>query len=325
MSAHTLTYSHGLLVPLTRSCGAHCTYCTFKVEQDPLLSFDRIDELIRTNYDSGICEVVLCAGQALDSVPSVKSQWVERGYSTFFDYVRDICQLVLENRLFPTLDAGPMSYAQLAELAPYLAALSLSLETVNPDFARTVQTNKSIDARLETLSDAGLLEVPVNTGLLIGAGETMNDRTATLDTLAELHAKHGHIQSVTFQCVFRESGESRMSAGPEDIHALLTYARKIMPEVKRTMSVTSSCRWLESLVSEVDDIGVVFEGFDGIDWSKPYPKITEIERLVGRKDAALRPRFPRTLEMFARFGVRDPLISIFEEWMKKKEFSYYQR
>ncbi len=160
---HTLTYSHSLSIPLTRACGADCKYCTFKNDERKLLSFDEIEALVRQYYNSGICEVVIAGGQNLDAIPELPGQWQKQGYSSFIEYVRDICHLLLENHLIPTLELGPLSYAQLETISPYIAGITINLENVNPDFIRGFQTGKSLDDKIESLSDAGLLGIPAST------------------------------------------------------------------------------------------------------------------------------------------------------------------
>lgn len=324
MTTHTMTYSHGLLVPLTRSCGAHCTYCTFKEKGSPLLGFDQVEALIREHVNSGICEVVLTSGQSLEGAPEVRSQWSERGYSGFLSYVRDICQLVLENGLLPTLDIGPLTYAQLEEIAPFVAAVVVGVENVNPEFCSAIQTNKSIDTRLESLSDAGLLRLPVHTSVLVGLGESTSDRLATLDTIADIANRHGHVETLTFRCVVYGSDDVRVGVNMEELLKLLKHSRDVMPAVKRAIPFNSPSRWLDALASEVDDLGVVFEGYDGVDWLRPFPKLTEVERSLARRGHGLQPRFPLSVETFQKTGASVSVWSVLEDWVKKKEFDYYR-
>jgi len=321
MAHPALTYSHSLLIPLTRSCGAHCNYCTFKNNDDKLLSFDEIEQLLRTTIDTGICEVVLTSGQSLETLENVAAQWISRGYSSFIDYVRDICQLILENRLLPSVDIGPMSYTELESLAPYVAGVQLNLENINPEFSKSVQQNKSLDAKIETLSDAGLLRIPVTTGILIGAGESPDDLFQTIDAIAELHHKHGHIQSVIFQPLFLESAEPQ--TGVDELQRLIKYAKNTLPNVAISLPANAPVAWFDALAAGVDDIGRIFEGYDGLDWKKPFPKLTEVERGLGRKGFFLKPRFPIFAQRFEHRSQDEQIASVFKEWMNKKEFVYY--
>jgi 7,8-didemethyl-8-hydroxy-5-deazariboflavin synthase CofG subunit len=319
-----LTYSHSLLIPLTRSCGEHCRYCTFKNNDERLLTFDEIETLLRQNAATGICEVVIASGQSLDRIPGIKAQWTELGYSSFTHYVSDVCQLVLENNLIPSLDIGPMSYVQLQTVAPYTASITLLLENVNSDFAETVQEGKSIDEKIETISDAGLLRIPVTTGLLLGAGETMDDSFATLNTIEELHGKYGHIQSLVFQYVFSEAPVPMAESAYDELQLLIRYSKTIMPEVAISIPINSPMQWVESLPMPVNDIGHVFEGSDGINWKEAFPKLPEIERTLAKKDYFLKPRFSIFEDMYKKLAVSDHLKNVLNGWVSKKEYISYQ-
>ncbi len=323
MHRKPLTYSHSLLIPLTRSCGAQCAYCTFKDTRGKLLTFDEIEKLIRRHRASGICEAVITSGQSLETIPEIVAQWSEQGYSSFFHYVGDVCQFVLENNLIPSLDIGPMSYAQLEAVAPYTACVTLQLENVNSDFAATIQQGKSIDEKIETISDAGSLKIPVTTGLLIGTGESMDDHFATLHAIEELHDKYGHIQSVVFQYVFSERPPFISETFYDELQLLIKYSKTIMPDVAVSIPINSPMQWLEGLSVDVDDIGHVYDGTDGLNRDQPFMKLLEIERMIVKTNYFLKPRFPIFESMYKKTVLPESLNNVLNEWIAKKEFVSY--
>lgn len=324
MQKSVLTYSHSLLLPLTRSCGIQCRYCTFKHNDGTLLTFDEIENYLQKNSASGICEVAITSGQALENIPEIAEQWNKQGYASFIEYVRDVCHLILENGLLPSVDIGPMSYAQLETLAPYVSSMTLLLENTNNDFMVNLQEGKSIDERIESISDAGLLHIPVTTGVLLGAGESIDDGFATLGAIEELHEKYRHIQSIIFQCVFSDGRFQASVVTPEELQILIRYCKKIMPDVAVTIPIQSPCPWLEENVTDVDDIGHVYEGTDGIDWAKPFQKLTEIERVISKKGYDLKARFPVFEAMYKRMRVSEHLQTTMNEWINKKEYMSYR-
>lgn len=324
MQKPVLTYAHSLLLPLTRSCGIHCSYCTFKKNDGALLTFDAVENELQRHAASGICEVKVTSGQSLEALPEIAEQWNKQGYASYTEYVRDICHLILENGLLPSLDIGPMSYAQLEALAPYVSSITLFLENTNYDFAKTIQEGKSIDERMESIADAGLLRIPVTTGLLLGAGENTDDAFATLGAIEELHEKYRHIQSVVFQHVFSDGRFEAARVTSEELQLLIKYCKKIMPDVAVTVPIQSVCPWLDENVAGIDDIGQVYEGTDGIDWSRSFPKLTEIERAVSKKGYELKARFPVFELMYKRMHVSEHLETAIQEWVNKKEYHYYR-
>ena len=318
-----LTFSHGLMLPLTRACGAECSYCTFKSNQTALLTFDEIETLIRTYQASGAYEVVLMSGQSLDEIPGFSDQWLARGFSSFTEYLRDVCQLVLEHQMLPTLDVGPLTYAQLETLAPFITSITLLLENVNLDFMATVQSNKRIDDKIETMNDAAHFRIPVNTGLLIGAGEALDDAFATLQTIEELSQRLQTIQSVKIQCVVSPNRKDQPIT-PEVLSLLSKYSHKLMPDVPVIISHSSPVAWWEYQGVLVDDIGPLFEGLDGLEWTKNQPKVTEVQRELAKHGWTLRPRLPIFEKHFDDSFQSDIVRDVLAQWTSQREFSSYR-
>ncbi len=316
----SLTYSHTLLVPLTRSCGASCQYCTFKNDDPHLLTFDEMEDLIRRHVNSGLCEVMLASGQSLDAVAKVRQQWMDRGYASFVHYVRDLCQLVLENQLIPSLQIGPLAMPEMETLAEYVPSFRLSLENINAEFCKTIQSEKSLDAKVESLSDAGLIQWPTTTGLLLGLGEDLEDCIDTLDAIAEVHGRYRHIQNVVFQHVV---GSDDPPVRAEDLERLIGYARRVLPDVRVSMPASAPGNWLDTLVPQIDDLDNVFEGYDGLRWDRSFEKLAEIQRDMQRRGRSLRPRFPVFDHHFRTRSMNSSLQSVLGEWLNKKDFAYY--
>ena len=74
------------------------------------------------------------------------------------------------------------------------------LESVNPDLvAHQGSPTKHPEQRLATIRAAGELRIPFTSGILVGIGESEEDRMASLEALAAVHAEHGHLQEVILQ------------------------------------------------------------------------------------------------------------------------------
>ena len=74
------------------------------------------------------------------------------------------------------------------------------LESVNPDLvAHQGSPTKHPEQRLATIRAAGELRIPFTSGILVGIGESEDDRMASLEALAAVHAEHGHLQEVILQ------------------------------------------------------------------------------------------------------------------------------
>ena len=74
------------------------------------------------------------------------------------------------------------------------------LESVNPDLVvHQGSPTKHPERRLETIRAAGELKIPFTSGILVGIGETPEERIEALEALAAVHAEHGHLQEVILQ------------------------------------------------------------------------------------------------------------------------------
>ena len=80
--------------------------------------------------------------------------------------------------------------------------MGLMLESVSERLMETVHAGsptKHPRERLATIEAAGELRIPFTSGILVGIGETEEERIASLEALAEVHARHGHLQEVILQ------------------------------------------------------------------------------------------------------------------------------
>ena len=74
------------------------------------------------------------------------------------------------------------------------------LESCDADLvAHQASPTKDPALRLETIRAAGELRIPFTSGILVGIGESEDDRVAALEALAAVHAEHGHLQEVILQ------------------------------------------------------------------------------------------------------------------------------
>ena len=127
------------------------------------------------------------------------------GYNSTLQYLEAMCELVLrETTLLPHPNPGLLSAEWIARLAAVSPSMGLMLETTNasllqPGAAHDNAPDKLPAKRLRTIEDAGKQNVPFTTGLLIGIGESLEDRVDTLLAIRDLHRRYGHIQEVIVQ------------------------------------------------------------------------------------------------------------------------------
>src|SRR5262245_49989610 len=206
-----VTYSRKVFIPLTRLCRDRCHYCTFATTPGrvhaPFLSPDEVLDIARRGAALGCKEALFTLGDRPEDRWRQAAQWLEQeGYISTLEYVRAMAVRVLEETgLLPHLNPGVMSWQEMARLKPVAPSMGMMLETSSrrlyetPGEAHFGSPDKDPAVRLRVLEDAGRLNVPFTTGLLIGIGETPAERVESLFDLRRIVREHGAIQVVILQ------------------------------------------------------------------------------------------------------------------------------
>jgi FO synthase len=151
--------------------------------------------------------------------------------------------------------------------------------------------------RLRVIEDAGRQKIPFTTGLLIGIGETIEERVDTLIAIRGLHEKYGHIQEVIIQN-FRAKTGTPMANRPEpdraDMLRTLAVARLMMPEMNiQAPPNLSDAHYADLLDGGINDWGGVSPLTpDFINPEKPWPHVDELRKRTEAKGFQLKQRLP---------------------------------
>jgi FO synthase len=232
-----ITYSPKAFLPLTQLCRDNCGYCTFAKPPRPgaraYMTADEILGLARVAAQAGCREALFTLGDKPERRYRVaRDELRGMGFETTVEYLAHVAGRVLaETGMIPHANPGVLAREELAALRPVSGSMGLMLEQSTPrllgrDEAHWASPDKRPEARLETIALAGELDIPFTTGLLIGIGETVAERAATIAVLAEL-AQHEHVQELIVQN-FRAKPGTRMAAAPEPT----------MEELLRAVAVT---------------------------------------------------------------------------------------
>ena len=237
-----VTFSPKVFVPLTNLCRDFCGYCTFrKAPDEPGAKTMTLEEVLRVVNQGkllGCTEVLFSLGDKPEAIyPEMKSFLNERGHQRTLDYLHEACRVVLEETgLLPHSNPGVMGQGDLARLKDVNPSMGLMLESVSerlllPGGAHDNAPDKKPAVRLRTLKTAGRLRIPFTTGILIGIGETWEERIDSLLAIRDLHERYGHIQEVIVQN-FRAKPTIPMRAHPDasrdDMVKTIALARLIL-------------------------------------------------------------------------------------------------
>src|ERR1700757_332869 len=186
-----VTFSRNFALSLSRTCRCYCKYCAFAPHQPHLYSPDEVHEILdRAAKRHRAKELLVLTGEAPDHNPAVASRLLQYGHADFTAYVVWVCEQALERGMLPHTNLGVLPSDDLARLREVTASQGLMLESVNPDLvAHQGSPTKHPARRLDTIRDAGALKIPFTSGILVGIGESREDRLAALDALAAVHAE----------------------------------------------------------------------------------------------------------------------------------------
>ena len=197
-----VTFSRNHTLSLSRTCQCYCKYCAFATHQahihDPDEVERRLDEALRRNSK----ELLVLTGERPEVHPLVAERLREWGHEDFTSYVVWACHRAIERGMLPHTNLGVLSREDLVRLREVTASQGLMLESVSERLMETVHAGsptKHPARRLETIRLAGELRIPFTTGILVGIGETDEERIASLEAIAEVHRTYGHIQEVILQ------------------------------------------------------------------------------------------------------------------------------
>jgi FO synthase len=315
--AGIVTYSRKVFIPLTRLCRDRCHYCTFVTVPGKLpaayLERDEVLQIARQGAAAGCKEALFTLGDRPEERWPEARQWLEaRGYASTLDYVRACAIAVLEETgLLPHLNPGVMSWEELQRLRPVAPSMGMMLETTaerlwsekgGPHFG---SPDKEPAVRLRVLTDAGRVNIPFTTGILIGIGETFTERAESLFAIRHSARQYGHIQEVIVQN-FRAKPDTAMRGMPDaDLHELAATVAVARLLLGPGVSVQAPPNLIGDehallLRAGIDDWGGVSPVTpDHVNPERPWPQIDELaERTAGagfelRERLTVYPRYVR--------------------------------
>src|SRR5918998_2661730 len=193
-----VTFSRNFTLSLSRTCRCYCKYCAFATHGAHLYAPDEVEKMLDDAARRGVKELLVLTGESPEVNPAVAARLAEYGHEDFTSYVAWACERGLERGLLPHTNIGVVRREELARLREVTASQGLMLESVNPGLVvHQGSPTKHPSVRLETIRAAGELAIPFTSGILVGIGETPQERVEALEALARVHADHGHLQEVS--------------------------------------------------------------------------------------------------------------------------------
>jgi len=236
MPSKTVTYTKNVFIPVTNMCRNNCAYCGFRRDVGTPEAFVVGREEARATLAEaarlGCVEALFTYGDEPDD-GRFRERLAEAGYATLTEYVRDLCLDAIGLGLLPHTNGGVLAPGDLQSLADVNASMGLMLETTAKGLpAHRLSPMKDPEVRLRLIEEAGKLHVPFTTGILVGIGETWEDRKASLEAIRDVHRRYDHIQEVIVQN-FVPKPYIRMAhvqpPSPEEMAKVIRLAREVLP------------------------------------------------------------------------------------------------
>nr|WP_314143538.1 bifunctional FO biosynthesis protein CofGH [uncultured Rhodococcus sp.] len=298
----TVSYSRKVFVPITRLCRDKCHYCTFVTVPGKLnaaghglfMDPDEILDVARKGAALGCKEALFTLGDRPEERWPEAKEWLDsRGYDSTLDYVRAMSIRVLEETgLLPHLNPGVMSWQELSRLKPVAPSMGMMLETTSRRLfeekgqAHYGSPDKDPEVRLRTLTDAGRLNIPFTTGILVGIGETLRDRAESIMAIRKVHKSFGHVQEIIVQNFLAKSDTAMRSvpdAGLEEFLATIAVTRMVVGPSMRIQAPPNLVEPEETaalLGAGVDDWGGVSPLTpDHVNPERPWPNLDTLAEL----------------------------------------------
>jgi 7,8-didemethyl-8-hydroxy-5-deazariboflavin synthase CofG subunit len=320
-----ITYSRKVFLPLTNLCRDYCGYCTFR--RDPgdagahTMTPDEVLAVARAGEKLGCTEALFSLGDKPELLfPEMRETLRHLGYKSTLHYLAAMCELILrETSLLPHPNPGLLSAEWIERLAAVSPSMGLMLETTNSDLlgkgkAHDNAPDKLPSKRLRTIQEAGKQKVPFTTGLLIGIGESLEDRVDTLLAIRDLHERYGHIQEVIVQN-FRVKPAIPMAHWSEPSHGemlrAVAVARLLLPNVNIQAPPNLSAPYYEDLVDAgINDWGGVSPLTpDYINPEKPWPHLEQLGLRTEARGCELQQRLPVYPEFISAVMSKSDLLS----------------
>jgi FO synthase subunit 1 len=291
--SNIITYSPAFTIVPTYECFNHCTYCNFRTNPhtSPWLQLDDTIKILGNLEGKNVTEILILSGEIHPQSPRRKS-WIQLIY--------DIGKLALERGFFPHTNAGVLSFEEMSLLKQVNVSMGLMLEQLTPKLLNTVHRHaptKIPELRLQQLEWAGRLKIPFTTGLLLGIGETLDDRIETLSSIAQIQAKWGHIQEVILQPYVKGSQDKFLgeSISLSEIFEIISIARDILPETITLQIppnlINNEETLLKCLELGVRDLGGIVPK-DEVNPDYHHSNLDNLKAILSQNHWKLQPRLP---------------------------------
>lgn len=288
MQQREITYSRNVFLPLTSVCRNRCGYCIFRtpVREGCIMPPVKAEAIIRKGASAGCTEALFTFGEKPEMEKGFTECLKKTGYSSILEYCYAMCEFSISSGILPHTNAGILDYNELEMLKEVNASMGLMLETTADIPAHRESPGKEPEIRVAMMEDAGRLQIPFTTGILVGIGENATDREDSFQIIADLHKRYGHIQEVIVQNFCPKGGTDMKdypTVGREDFCSAISLAREILPgeiSIQIPPNLADATYFIECGTNDLGGVSPVT--IDYVNPEHPWPAIDELKVIAGR-------------------------------------------
>jgi FO synthase len=350
-----VTFSRNLTLSLSRTCRCYCKYCAFATHQPHLYAPDEVERILDRATRRNVKELLILTGEKPEVNRVVAERLSSYGHEDFTAYVVWTAERALERGLLPHTNLGVLDERDLERLRGVTASQGLMLESISERLMDTVHAgspSKHPAQRLRTIRAGGELRIPFTSGILVGIGETEEERIASLEALAAEHERHGHIQEIILQNFVphqsyygREPAQIADEAAQEywrtgvgkqpalqapewageitidDLKRLIAECQRLLPGVGIQVPPNLSDWWPELVRAGATDLGGLSANGDHISPEHPFPSPHQVRKRLRADGYALTERLCVYPEYIDPEWVSQPVLDV----IKRAYWSFIPR
>ena len=302
-----LTYSKNVFVPLTQICRNKCGYCTFKYEPGEGSLFMTPDEVInmaKKGAQLGCTELLFVTGDKPElKYPVYKEALKKLGYETTADYLIAMGEAGLKENIFPHTNLGLATSEELLAFKQSNPSMGLMLENISPRLLKKGQAHhgcpdKVPKQRMKTMELAGEHRIPWTSGILVGIGETWEERIDSLITLRDLGNEYGHLQEIIIQNFSPKPGILMEKYPPPSFIEMLklvaisrlVFGQDMNLQIPPNLNPETYSMFIHAGINDLGGVSPLT--VDYVNPEAPWPKLEIMKELVEELGFTLRERLP---------------------------------
>lgn len=329
----TITYSRKIFINITNLCKDFCSYCTYRKEpynrQAVMMYPNEILELAEKGKKYKCTEALIVSGERPEERYKEAKDWLRSlNFKSTAEYVSNISEKITKKTgLLPHSNLGNISKEEMKMLKDYNVSLGLMLESSTyrlreKGMAHEYAPSKDPGIRLETIENAGILKIPLTTGILIGIGENIEEIIDSILLIGNINSKFGHIQEVILQN-FRPKTNTKMHnmPPPEDnlFLRLVAISRILLPtmniQIPPNLSPLNYSSFIDAGINDWGGISPVT--VDHVNPEFAWPDIKDIKKNTQSKNQILRARLPIYPEFIKKEFINPTLENYIDNLMDK--------